>query len=150
MVERQLEWPTLYQRLGGHEAIAAIVDCFSRRLIVDADLAPRFAHTDLEVVRHSQAAVLARALGLERPDRRRPSDDGGRPDRLPPDVARRVVGYLIEAFGACGLLEPLGVEALVVLLGLADDLVAATGGAAPGNLPLVDNEKGGWMADPAH
>ena len=53
----------LYQRLGGREAIAIVVDAFYGRVLVDPELAPYFAGRDLAGLRRHQAAFLAFALG---------------------------------------------------------------------------------------
>ncbi len=55
--------PTLYQQLGGREAIAAVADKFYRRVLGDPQLAPFFAATDMARLRRHQAAFLGMALG---------------------------------------------------------------------------------------
>lgn len=54
---------TLYDRLGGHEAIRAVVDDFYDRLVDDDELGPFFADADLEHLRETQTDFLCEAAG---------------------------------------------------------------------------------------
>lgn len=55
--------PTLYDRLGGHEAIRAVVDDFYDRLVADPELGPFFDDADLEHLRRTQTDFLCEAAG---------------------------------------------------------------------------------------
>jgi hemoglobin len=61
---------SLYERIGGHEPLVAVVDTFARRLIFDAELAHYFAHLDLDELRSHQVAFLDAALGGQHEGRR--------------------------------------------------------------------------------
>ena len=54
---------TLYDRLGGHDAIRAVVDDFYDRLLADPDLGPFFDDADLDRLRETQTAFLCEAAG---------------------------------------------------------------------------------------
>jgi len=54
---------TLYDRLGGHEAIRAVVDDFYDRLLADPELGPFFDDADLERLRATQTDFLCEAAG---------------------------------------------------------------------------------------
>ncbi|AGN01897.1 globin [Salinarchaeum sp. Harcht-Bsk1] len=54
---------TLYDRLGGQDAIAAVVDDFYDRLVADPDLGPFFDDADLERLRETQTDFLCEAAG---------------------------------------------------------------------------------------
>ncbi|WP_248518332.1 truncated hemoglobin [Salinarchaeum laminariae] len=54
---------TLYKRLGGQEAIRAVVDEFYDRLLDDPDLGPFFEEADLEQLRRTQTEFLCEAAG---------------------------------------------------------------------------------------
>src|SRR6056297_148811 len=54
---------TLYDRLGGHDAISAVVDDFYDRLVADPDLGPFFADADLDRLRKTQTDFLCEAAG---------------------------------------------------------------------------------------
>ena len=55
--------PTLYERLGGAEAVEAVVDRFYERVLDDDHLAGYFEGVDMERQRDHQAAFLAAATG---------------------------------------------------------------------------------------
>lgn len=54
---------TLYERLGGQEAIAAVVDRFYERVLGDDRLEGYFADVDVERVRRHQTVFLVAATG---------------------------------------------------------------------------------------
>jgi hemoglobin len=55
--------PTLYEQLGGAEAIGAVVDDFYARVLADDGLRPVFAGVDMNRLRHHQARFIGYALG---------------------------------------------------------------------------------------
>ncbi|ASS76211.1 group 1 truncated hemoglobin [Tumebacillus algifaecis] len=54
---------SLYAKLGGQEAIAAVVDNFYDRLLQDDTVNEFFKHTDMEKQRRHQAMFISFALG---------------------------------------------------------------------------------------
>ncbi|MCA8967268.1 MAG: group 1 truncated hemoglobin [Planctomycetes bacterium] len=54
---------TIYEKIGGKQALTAVVDEFYRRVLADQTLAPLFANTDMKKQRDHQVAFLAFALG---------------------------------------------------------------------------------------
>lgn len=54
---------TLYDRLGGHDGIRAVVDEFYDRLLDDDELGPFFAEADMEKLRATQTGFLCEAAG---------------------------------------------------------------------------------------
>ncbi|MFB6205402.1 MAG: truncated hemoglobin [Haloglomus sp.] len=54
---------TLYDRLGGHEPIRAVVDDFYDRLLEDEELGPFFQDADMEKLRQTQTDFLCEAAG---------------------------------------------------------------------------------------
>ncbi len=54
---------TLYSRLGGQEAIRAVVDDFYDRLLADESLGPLFEDADMETLRRTQTDFLCEAAG---------------------------------------------------------------------------------------
>jgi hemoglobin len=53
---------TLYERLGGEETIAGLVDRFYDRVLADEQLAPFFSHASMDSLRTMQRAFFAAAL----------------------------------------------------------------------------------------
>ncbi len=54
---------SIYEKIGGKQALATVVDEFYRRILADRTLAPLFAQTDMQKQRAHQVAFLAYALG---------------------------------------------------------------------------------------
>jgi hemoglobin len=54
---------TLYERLGGRDAIRAVVDDFYDRLLEDETIAPFFEGADVERLRRTQTDFLCEAAG---------------------------------------------------------------------------------------
>jgi len=54
---------TLYERLGGHDGIRAVVDDFYDRLVADDELGPFFESADMERLRKTQTDFLCDAAG---------------------------------------------------------------------------------------
>jgi hemoglobin len=54
---------TLYDRLGGHDGIRAVVDDFYDRLVADDDIGPFFEGSDMELLRRTQTDFLCEAAG---------------------------------------------------------------------------------------
>jgi hemoglobin len=103
---------SLSRRLGGHEAIAAVVDTLSRRLTGDGRLAPYFARLDLETLRRHQVAFLDAALGGPHAYRGATL----RRAHLGLGISARDFGLLLDhlaaALGACAVPEELRAEVL--------------------------------------
>ena len=53
---------TLYERIGGAEAVASMIDKFYLRVIADPDLRPYFDHVALDKLRHMQVEFFSAAL----------------------------------------------------------------------------------------
>ncbi len=84
-----MEQTSLFQQLGGKEAIAAVVDEFYQRVVADDRLAMMFAGLDMERQRKHLAAFLAMAFGG-------PNEYRGRGIR----AAHQGLGITGEQFGA--------------------------------------------------
>lgn len=54
---------TLYERLGGHDGIRAVVDDFYDRLLEDDELGSFFVDADMEKLRQTQTDFLCEAAG---------------------------------------------------------------------------------------
>lgn len=54
---------TLYSRLGGYEAVRAVVDDFYDRLLADEELGPLFEGADVAKLRQTQTDFLCEAAG---------------------------------------------------------------------------------------
>ena len=54
---------SIYQQIGGQEALVAVVDAFYGRVMADAELAPFFAGTSMPRLKGMQVEFFAAALG---------------------------------------------------------------------------------------
>ena len=54
---------TLYNRMGGPEGVAVIIDELYRRILADPELAPFFAHSDVDHIRSMQREFFAVVFG---------------------------------------------------------------------------------------
>lgn len=54
--------PTLYDRIGGEEGVAAMIESFYERVLADPELAPFFEKTPMERLRRMQCAFFSAAL----------------------------------------------------------------------------------------
>jgi hemoglobin len=54
---------SIYDQIGGHEAIEVVVEDFYARVLADAELAPFFTGTNMNRLKGKQAEFFAAALG---------------------------------------------------------------------------------------
>lgn len=54
---------TYYEKLGGQNAVAAVVDRFYEKVLADERINHFFEHTDMEKQRKHQTAFISQALG---------------------------------------------------------------------------------------
>ncbi|MBO9130389.1 group 1 truncated hemoglobin [Bacillus sp. 165] len=54
---------TLYDKLGGKEAVSQVVDSFYKKVLADDRINHFFANTDMEAQRRHQTAFISYALG---------------------------------------------------------------------------------------
>lgn len=116
---------TLYERLGGQEAIDAVVDEFYDRVLADEDLQPYFAETDTEALRDHQSAFMTFVTGgAEEYDG---PGMGPAHDHLDvtPEAFASVAEHLDDSLRACGVDDAEREELLAAVADLEDDVVSA-------------------------
>ncbi len=59
--------PTIFDRIGGADAVAAVVDLFYDRVLADPDLVGYFEGQDIERIKGHQRNFVGQALGARRP-----------------------------------------------------------------------------------
>jgi hemoglobin len=114
---------TLYRQLGGHEAIVAVVDLFTRRLAADTELARFFAHLDQERLRHHQATFLAEALDGPHRYQGRTLREAHRGLGLTAHHFRLVIAHFAAALGGCDVPEALGAEVVGRIVALRAEVI---------------------------
>jgi hemoglobin len=94
---------TLYEKLGGQEAIAQVVDDFYKRVLADDTVNHFFAHTDMEQQRHHQTAFISYALGDSNQYTGRSMEKAHEGLDLQPEHFNAIVKHLSEALAAKGV-----------------------------------------------
>jgi len=99
---------SVYDEIGGGDAVATAVDRFYLRVLGDPELAPYFEHTDMRRQMAHMRAFLAGALGGPAIYQGRDMQTAHARAGVTPDAFERVVVHLV------GTLDELGVAAPVI------------------------------------
>ncbi len=91
---------TLYEKLGGEQAIKQVVDDFYTRILADDTVNFFFAHTDMEKQRRHQTAFISFALGSPTPYTGRSMEKAHAGLNLQPEHFEAIVKHLSEALEA--------------------------------------------------
>jgi hemoglobin len=91
---------TLYDRLGGHDGIRAVVDDFYDRLVADEELGPFFEDADMERLRKTQTDFLCEAAGGPETYDAAPVREAHLHVPFTPDHIQRAVELLYESLDA--------------------------------------------------
>lgn len=94
---------TLYEQLGGAPAVAAVVDNFYERILVDDDLRPYFATVDMPKLKAHQRAFVAAALGATAGYGGRSMGEAHSALHIDDAAFDRVVAHLCESLAYCGV-----------------------------------------------
>lgn len=127
---------TIYDAIGGADAVAATVEEFYQRVLADDDLDRYFSGADISRLKAHQRSFIAAAIGgpdLFSGQSMRAAHAGL---RVRPADFDRVVSHLVEALAALGVSPPLIHEIGARLAPLRDEIAPAF--AAP--VPSQDTE----------
>jgi hemoglobin len=115
---------SIYERIGGQDALIVVVDDFYERVLADPQLAPFFAGANMSRLKGKQVEFFAEALGgpanyngLSMKDAHRGRAIG----RIHFDL---VAKYLSEALGAAGVPDSTAEEIIAAVAPLATDIVS--------------------------
>ncbi|MGE3617825.1 MAG: methyl-accepting chemotaxis protein [Gemmatimonadales bacterium] len=130
---------TLFQRLGGADAIALVVDGFYQAVLADPELRPFFARTNLADLKRHQKAFMAFAFGGPKAYRGKGMQEAHAHLPITQGHFDRVAGHLVNTLRGAGVAEDLINEVVAKVAPLAKDVVntsnhpAGTGeGKGPG------------------
>ena len=117
---------TLYERVGGEAAVAALIEAFYERVLADPELAPFFAATPMETQHRMQTLFFCAALDgpFEYTGRPLATVHYGRGIR-PPHLAR-FVGHLLDTLRGRGLDEDDVLEIVSRIDTYADEITGDT------------------------
>ncbi len=105
--------PTLYERVGGEQGIARLIDAFYDRVLADPELAVFFQDTAMDTLRHMQREFFAAALGATVSYSGRPLGQAHAGQGIKPRHLQRFVAYLIDTLKADFDLRPDDESAIV-------------------------------------
>jgi len=117
---------SIYERIGGQEALIAVVDDFYRRVLADSQLAPFFVGSNMSRLKGKQVEFFAAALGG-------PNEYSGQPmkavhrglgiNRVHFDL---VAKYLREALATAGVPSDTADTIMETIAPLSEDIVSLT------------------------
>lgn len=116
---------SLFEQLGGDEAIAAVVDLFYAKVLADPTLAPYFAGVELDRLKGHQRRFIGQALGAGRPYTGRSMRKAHEHLSITDAAFDRVVAHLAAALTEAGVGEATIGTVAETLLPLRQDIVTA-------------------------
>ncbi|GGM91703.1 group 1 truncated hemoglobin GlbN [Thermopolyspora flexuosa] len=88
---------SIFERIGGSEAVAAVVDDFYDRVLADPLLSGFFANTDMGKLKAHQRSFVAAALGGPQTYRGKTMDEAHAGLGIQAEHFDAVVGHLVES-----------------------------------------------------
>ena len=116
---------TIYDRIGGHEAIEAVVEDFYVRVLADDQLGGFFAGTNMNRLKGMQVEFFAAALGGPEPYTGAPMKQVHQGRGITMHHFSLVAGHLSDALTAAGVPSGTVVEILSAIAPLAPDIASA-------------------------
>jgi len=115
---------TIYEAVGGDEAIAAVVDDFYIRVLADPDLGGFFAGTNISRLKGRQVEFFAAALGGPHPYRGASMRDVHRGRGIRQEHFDRVASHLVAALGDAGVPDAIIARIIGAIAPLAGEIVS--------------------------
>ncbi|KAA9150645.1 group 1 truncated hemoglobin [Amycolatopsis acidicola] len=122
---------SIYDQIGGQEALTAVVDDFYRRVLADRGLAPYFAGANLPRLKGRQVEFFAKALGGPDFYDGLSMRDAHRGRGIGQEHFDRVAELLTESLRAAGVPGHLVDQIVTAIAPLAPEIVAPTKLASP-------------------
>ena len=121
---------TLYERLGGWGAVAAVVDIFYDRVLADPRLSDVFVGIDMDRLKKHQVIFVSAATGGPEPPKPFDLVDAHRPLNITDEQFDLVADHLVAALRVAAVEQPLIDEVIAVVAPLRPQIVTAS--AVPG------------------
>jgi hemoglobin len=118
---RKPEPISIYDKIGGHEAIEVVVEDFYVRVLADDQLSGFFAGTNMNRLKGKQTEFIAAALGGPEPYTGAPMKQVHQGRGITMHHFRLVAGHLGDALAAAGVTTETVTEILGVIAPLAAD-----------------------------
>ena len=122
---RSLEPNAIYNRIGGHEAIKAVVEDFYVRVLADDQLRGFFAGTNMNRLKGKQVEFFAAALGGPEPYTGAAMKQVHQGRGITMHHFSLVAAHLADALAAAGVPSGTVVEILGAIAPLAPDIASA-------------------------
>lgn len=116
---------TIYEQIGGQEALIVVVDDFYVRVLADEELAGFFAGSNMSRLKGKQVEFFAAALGGPALYSGLSMRDAHRGRGIGLSHFQRVAGHLSDALAAAGVPAELVGQIIGAIAPLAEDIVAA-------------------------
>ena len=121
---RKPEPNTIYDRIGGHEALEVVVDDFYVRVLADGQLAGFFTGTNMNRLKGKQVEFFAAALGGPEPYTGAPMKQVHQGRGITMYHFSLVAGHLADALAAAGVPSQTVTDILSAIAPLAPDIVS--------------------------
>jgi hemoglobin len=121
---RKRKTASIYDKIGGHEALEVVVEDFYCRVLDDEQLSPFFAGTNMDRLKGKQAEFLAAALGGPEPYAGPSMKQAHQGRGITMHHFNLVAGHLKDSLCAAGVPEETVAEILAVVAPLAADIVS--------------------------
>lgn len=118
-----MEAASLYEKFGGENAIAKVVDQFYARILADDTVKSFFAHTDMEKLRAHQTKFIGFALGGPNAYTGRSMAKAHEGLNLQPAHFQAIAGHLADTLASFGVGEEDIGSVLNKIASLKDDVL---------------------------
>jgi hemoglobin len=122
---RRPEPATIYDRIGGREAIEVVVEDFCVRVLADSQLSGFFTGTNMNRLKGTQVEFFAAALGGPEPYTGAPMRQVHQGRGITMHHFTLVAGHLADALAAAGVPPPTVTEILGAVGPLATEIASA-------------------------
>ena len=123
--DRKPESATIYDRIGGHEAIEVVVEDFYVRVRADDQLSGFFTGTNMNRLKRKQVEFFAAALGGPEPYTGAPMRQVHQGRGITMHHFSLVAGHLADALAAAGVPSETVTEILAAIAPLATEIASA-------------------------
>ena len=123
--DRKPESATIYDRIGGHEAIEVVVEDFYVRVLADDQLSGFFTGTNMNRLKGKQVELFAAALGGPEPYTGAPMRQVHQGRGITMHHFSLVAGHLADALAAAGVPSETVTEILAAIAPLATEIASA-------------------------
>ncbi|MBY8861664.1 group 1 truncated hemoglobin [Nocardia sp. CA2R105] len=118
------EEPTIYAKIGGHEALETVVEDFYVRVLADDELKDFFTGTNMSRLKGRQVEFFAAALGGPDPYTGAPMKQVHQGRGIMMKHFNLVAGHLTDSLKAAGVPDDIVAQIIGAVAPLADDIAS--------------------------